>query len=161
MIRLPPRATLFPDTTLFRSAGLPSPSGTRPIRGRWRSTSVRGCSGSKDRRRSGHASGRTGDPPGCAILLAVLRRRAARSEEHTSELPSRQYLVCRLLLATTKWCSPFSTLPGRSYTLSLEPTSPDSPPTPVHVCTASPSPSAACIVMYPPPCSRFPSTISY
>src|SRR5258707_4380489 len=71
MIRRPPRSTLFPYTTLFRS--------NRPI-------------GKKDFARS--------------ILKALAANRAVRilidqnerSEEHTSELQSRQYLVCRLLL---------------------------------------------------------------
>src|SRR3712207_7576457 len=77
MIRRPPRSTLFPYTTLFRSDGAP-----------------------------GH------DAAGADHLAARLRpehgldarpcrphpRRLPRSEEHTSELQSRQYLVCRLLL---------------------------------------------------------------
>src|SRR3712207_6872308 len=83
MIRRPPRSTLFPYTTLFRS----------------------------------------GPPGGCQRSVCVLRRleyrlarciarlpdadraesfRACRSEEHTSELQSRQYLVCRLLLEKKK-----------------------------------------------------------
>src|SRR3712207_8547836 len=72
MIRRPPRSTLFPYTTLFRSARagaarVPQRQGGRPGRDRGR--------------RPRH------------------RRRRRRSEEHTSELQSRQYLVCRLLLA--------------------------------------------------------------
>src|SRR3712207_8383794 len=82
MIRRPPRSTLFPYTTLFRSTE--RPVGHRPVvvRRRW--------------------------PPGVRPDLAPLLKRAAiapkakgggpRSEEHTSELQSRQYLVCRLLL---------------------------------------------------------------
>src|SRR3712207_8490742 len=77
MIRLPPRSTLFPYTTLFRSAPL----------------------------QPGQAAGRRGGLP----LLHPRRRdgadpafRAERSEEHTSELQSRQYLVCRLLLEKKK-----------------------------------------------------------
>src|SRR5258707_4136665 len=66
MIRRPPRSTLFPYTTLFRSA----------LRG-----AVDGL----------HS--------GCAVLGG---RRIIRSEEHTSELQSRQYLVCRLLLEKKK-----------------------------------------------------------
>src|SRR5258707_9684408 len=68
MIRRPPRSTLFPYTTLFRS------------------TSMR--------------------PPIGEYLTALLRRLSIasrmRSEEHTSELQSRQYLVCRLLLEKKK-----------------------------------------------------------
>src|SRR3712207_8453249 len=75
MIRRPPRSTLFPYTTLFRSAG-----GARPGRSR------RGLPGrAVELRRAG--------PPGQPARLVP-----ARSEEHTSELQSRQYLVCRLLL---------------------------------------------------------------
>src|SRR5258707_2140307 len=69
MIRRPPRSTLFPYTTLFRS--------------------------------------REQDRSEREVLLALeqesdRRRRRSRSEEHTSELQSRQYLVCRLLLEKKK-----------------------------------------------------------
>src|SRR5438445_9677565 len=74
MIRQPPRSTLFPYTTLFRS-GSPVPG--RPDRP--------GGAGHEHRRAAG------GRPA-----------RGARSEEHTSELQSRQYLVCRLLLEKKK-----------------------------------------------------------
>src|SRR3712207_7986954 len=73
MIRRPPRSTLFPYTTLFRSApGSPSASTsmTRP-------------------------AGRAGPTATCG---PASRWSSRRSEEHTSELQSRQYLVCRLLL---------------------------------------------------------------
>src|SRR2546422_3742004 len=78
MIRRPPRSTLFPYTTLFRS--------TRPI--------CAPCSPAA-RRASGCAAC-TGTP----ARPAVLPRR--RSEEHTSELQSRLHLVCRLLLEKKK-----------------------------------------------------------
>src|SRR3712207_9115357 len=81
MIRRPPRSTLFPYTTLFRS-------GRRPGRRHLRS------------RRAGHP-GPDGDVPR-AGLRVPLGWGAARSEEHTSELQSRQYLVCRLLLEKKK-----------------------------------------------------------
>src|SRR3712207_8356320 len=79
MIRRPPRSTLFPYTTLFRS-----------VRGRTLMPTALG---------------------GPRVLLRRLREVMAepRSEEHTSELQSRQYLVCRLLLEkkktqpTTSW----------------------------------------------------------
>src|SRR2546429_5210977 len=75
MIRRPPRSTLFPYTTLFRSSRNNSPE-------TWKSAcaaanSSLGCSGPSWRER---------------ILTC------ARSEEHTSELQSRLHLVCRLLL---------------------------------------------------------------
>src|SRR3712207_7482369 len=77
MIRRPPRSTLFPYTTLFRS-NLPG-HGPGPLR--------RGL-----RALVGAAGGGAATPA----------RRRARSEEHTSELQSRQYLVCRLLLEKKK-----------------------------------------------------------
>src|SRR3712207_9006556 len=79
MIRRPPRSTLFPYTTLFRSAG-------EVADGRHRVGVVAVAVGrATDRRRSEQAG--VGE-----------RQRDRRSEEHTSELQSRQYLVCRLLL---------------------------------------------------------------
>src|SRR3712207_8249739 len=77
MIRRPPRSTLFPYTTLFRS-------------GRLQSAFDRGAV----REPGGPARRRTGARPSSGRI----RRDARRSEEHTSELQSRQYLVCRLLL---------------------------------------------------------------
>src|SRR3712207_6885771 len=79
MIRRPPRSTLFPYTTLFRSParGLASvPAACRPL----------------PRRRRAARSSRNN---GCG-------KEWRRSEEHTSELQSRQYLVCRLLLEKKK-----------------------------------------------------------
>src|SRR5947209_13682905 len=77
MIRRPPRSTLFPYTTLFRS---PPDRDETMIR---RANLARACATSVARRRN---------------ALRLLRR----SEEHTSELQSRQYLVCRLLLEKKK-----------------------------------------------------------
>src|SRR3712207_8599585 len=89
MIRRPPRSTLFPYTTLFRS---------RVVRRRH----VQPAAAARDPGRAGAAAA-AGPEPG-AVLRA--RRRGAvlreRSEEHTSELQSRQYLVCRLLLEKKK-----------------------------------------------------------
>src|SRR3712207_7198175 len=82
MIRRPPRSTLFPYTTLFRS------SGRCPHRGRVLPAD-----------RPQHASAHP-RPPRRRDVQG--RRTAARSEEHTSELQSRQYLVCRLLLEKKK-----------------------------------------------------------
>src|SRR3712207_8028294 len=97
MIRRPPRSTLFPYTTLFRSPQF--------------------------------ITGRLAPPPRLAVQVLVDDDRAQfravlkldadrlgrdierRSEEHTSELQSRQYLVCRLLLEKTKHISRY--LPGR------------------------------------------------
>src|SRR5258707_2077281 len=72
MIRRPPRSTLFPYTTLFRSLGLDASRG----------------------RQSRHAQG--------AVAPVAAGWARVRSEEHTSELQSRQYLVCRLLLEKKK-----------------------------------------------------------
>src|SRR3712207_8868422 len=81
MIRRPPRSTLFPYTTLFRSRTIDSSDHME------QSLSGKVCIV------TGAASG-----IGLAIVVEYLRRGAARSEKHTSELQSRQYLVCRLLL---------------------------------------------------------------
>src|SRR2546427_7507753 len=70
MIRRPPRSTLFPYTTLFRSRGRPCRTGPGPVRA---------------------AAGLPHGPVRAA-------RHSMRSEEHTSELQSQSNLVCRLLL---------------------------------------------------------------
>src|SRR5258707_2017708 len=84
MIRRPPRSTLFPYTTLFRSWWSPGTSAW-PQRQPGAGCSARGPQGAPDPEPA--AAG----PPVCG-----------RSEEHTSELQSRQYLVCRLLLEKKK-----------------------------------------------------------
>src|SRR3712207_8651534 len=95
MIRRPPRSTLFPYTTLFRSGRrgdrprpvlgpgpVPAPGGLlRPPPG------------------PGPPAGQAGGDP----LPGGRGGRGPRSEEHTSELQSRQYLVCRLLLEKKKY----------------------------------------------------------
>src|SRR3712207_8577753 len=92
MIRRPPRSTLFPYTTLFRSAAQPHADRLRGAGGRLQP------GGGACRRHLGRAQLRRGDGG-----VRVLRRpRRVRSEEHTSELQSRQYLVCRLLLEKKK-----------------------------------------------------------
>src|SRR3712207_8549441 len=81
MIRRPPRSTLFPYTTLFRSSLPRRPEGrTSRIVSSTRNTATALALGT--------ASAETCVPASCSM----------RSEEHTSELQSRQYLVCRLLL---------------------------------------------------------------
>src|SRR3712207_8779442 len=99
MIRRPPRSTLFPYTTLFRSGfhdrvlqvceGTPRGSGSRA------GLLVRDSAGVNA------AGSRTADERGAWV---------ARSEEHTSELQSRQYLVCRLLLEKKNHQSPYLAL---------------------------------------------------
>src|SRR3712207_8051477 len=91
MIRRPPRSTLFPYTTLFRSTAFSHGLGrTRRCR--------RGdlVAGERGRERSSHEGAGLSRP--------------ARSEEHTSELQSRQYLVCRLLLEKKKNTHKYSIL---------------------------------------------------
>src|SRR3712207_6990988 len=83
MIRRPPRSTLFPYTTLFRSL--------------WLGFEELWMDGYKGRSLFEHL--------GMSLLrvgAGFLTGAAARSEEHTSELQSRQYLVCRLLLEKKK-----------------------------------------------------------
>src|SRR3712207_8289741 len=86
MIRRPPRSTLFPYTTLFRSLALHRGHrrGARGHRRRLRLPRVR----------------RLAEVAGHGVRRAD--QDADRSEEHTSELQSRQYLVCRLLLEKKK-----------------------------------------------------------
>src|SRR2546422_5700255 len=80
MIRRPPRSTLFPYTTLFRSLRAVRGHGRARLAGRY----------------SGHARGPIRGEEG------MNRAKALRSEEHTSELQSRLHLVCRLLLEKKK-----------------------------------------------------------
>src|SRR5690606_42026517 len=85
MLRRPPRSTLFPYTTLFRSG--PAPAKPR----RWQYPSV------------GNSPGLQRPAGPCARCLRhPVRVPALRSEEHTSELQSRENLVCRLLLEKKK-----------------------------------------------------------
>src|SRR3712207_7089350 len=95
MIRRPPRSTLFPYTTLFRS--LPS---FRYGTGSCEPAKETGLEGPQQR------SSATQDPrstcPRSSTLAGFALLRHSRSEEHTSELQSRQYLVCRLLLEKKK-----------------------------------------------------------
>src|SRR3712207_8267934 len=92
MIRRPPRSTLFPYTTLFRS------SATSPTRPPTRKSEIWPTFLGY-----GARSGRTAGP--AEEVVSGGRSRVplgSRSEEHTSELQSRQYLVCRLLLEKKK-----------------------------------------------------------
>src|SRR3712207_8916301 len=94
MIRRPPRSTLFPYTTLFRSLAPPPLRLLRP--GRHRPVGDRQPD---ERVRREEVLQR----PGPRLLRrAADLSEAPRSEEHTSELQSRQYLVCRLLLEKKK-----------------------------------------------------------
>src|SRR3712207_7985648 len=95
MIRRPPRSTLFPYTTLFRSVH-PARLVGRDERERALEVLLVAGDGDVALLADGHAEARgRHDVPGVG---RGERRRVPRSEEHTSELQSRQYLVCRLLL---------------------------------------------------------------
>src|SRR5437762_5492271 len=87
MLRRPPAATLFPYTTLFRSR--------RSARGRYSRQPAPRCVPPR--------AARAAAPPRRTAPLPLLpAARRARSEEHTSELQSPMYLVCRLLLEKKK-----------------------------------------------------------
>src|SRR3712207_7659000 len=100
MIRRPPRSTLFPYTTLFRSRG--------------RRHDVRARGGGRRAARHSVAEGLAPRSAGRVVAEPALGLAAqgagrdevlehvSRSEEHTSELQSRQYIVCRLLLGKKK-----------------------------------------------------------
>src|SRR3712207_6916254 len=95
MIRRPPRSTLFPYTTLFRSR--------REVRlDRARAGSLERRDAAPPRVRVGSLERRLAPAWRAEGHIALPRERLERSEEHTSELQSRQYLVCRLLLEKKK-----------------------------------------------------------
>src|SRR2546422_1419783 len=89
MIRRPPRSTLFPYTTLFRSRHFRRAAGGAAVV------------------HLGRGRGDGGGAPG-------VEGRAGRSEEHTSELQSRLHLVCRLLLEKKKHCRPLGSKEGHA-----------------------------------------------
>src|SRR3712207_8163933 len=92
MIRLPPRSTLFPYTTLFRSHDGMHLTGLCPI----------GMIFVRSRGGVSHSPEEWSTKEDCAAGCGALFWTVLRSEEHTSELQSRQYLVCRLLLEKKK-----------------------------------------------------------
>src|SRR5947209_8799800 len=94
MIRRPPRSTLFPYTTLFRSGESPSDKQEKAL---------------LQMDRLLDSLGRVMEPE------QVGRWMKTRSEEHTSELQSRQYLVCRLLLEKKKHHIKSGTMSNRRY----------------------------------------------
>src|SRR3712207_8220542 len=94
MIRRPPKSTLFPYTTLFRSRPLPRLSTFR-VGKLDRAKRLRASRPPRPENSASHAGIAQGE---ISNSTARPRRRQSRSEEHTSELQSRQYLVCRLLL---------------------------------------------------------------
>src|SRR3712207_7749916 len=96
MIRRPPRSTLFPYTTLFRSLALRGGVTQRAggFRRGTRLTDTQRTNRGECKWQQQHRRWRR--------ILLLLPAIKARSEEHTSELQSRQYLVCRLLLEKKK-----------------------------------------------------------
>src|SRR5438046_7382269 len=101
MLRRPPRATLFPYTTLFRSVRrqLPDEARARP-------------EGPRRRGRGGLRRAR-------ALAALRARSRSLRSEEHTSELQSLTNLVCRLLLEKKKKKQKHTSPPPNKYKNNL------------------------------------------
>src|SRR5258707_3781007 len=101
MIRRPPRSTLFPYTTLFRSPNSTTSKAWEIVRDRGAHVSI-------------------------AVLIEAQMRHGMppmqRSEEHTSELQSRQYLVCRLLLEKKKKQYHLRTVQFRGHYSACSPT---------------------------------------
>src|SRR2546430_13308247 len=99
MIRRPPRSTLFPYTTLFRSRLRRAPAGCVPTAGR-----------------AAHRAAVPADRAARLGAVARMARGARRLEEHTSELQSQSNLVCRLLLEKKKHNNTYSRSLSTSYT---------------------------------------------
>src|SRR3712207_8698664 len=102
MIRRPPRSTLFPYTTLFRS----QPGRRRRLELQLGQRRSQVQTGAADDDRAAAGADRRVDLRVCTLSEPTSRERLRhwRSEEHTSELQSRQYLVCRLLLEKKSGC---------------------------------------------------------
>src|SRR2546430_11854678 len=101
MIRRPPRSTLFPYTTLFRSGAAAAGRLVPKVRG------TRGCALVGSRRplafdRRSEEAAHTSPADGSDGLCVYVSKPLPRSEEHTSELQSQSNLVCRLLLENKK-----------------------------------------------------------
>src|SRR3712207_8405692 len=99
MIRRPPRSTLFPYTTLFRSRSRAASYGQDDVPAKAEEKAANcAAKGESPAKGTSTGSGRysVSEPPAVWPIVST------RSEEHTSELQSRQYLVCRLLLEKKK-----------------------------------------------------------
>src|SRR3712207_8525325 len=97
MIRRPPRSTLFPYTTLFRSRDRSS-----SVSRAHECLSANLLQTSREARVQSREIDQGAERWGCSGFASRTARFSRRSEEHTSELQSRQYLVCRLLLEKKK-----------------------------------------------------------
>src|SRR5689334_23956746 len=97
MLRRPPRSTLFPYTTLFRSRAHPASRRVAP--GTVVAARADGDDAVRAWRLQGHGAARAGAG---GVRRARVPRSSSRSEEHTSELQSQFHLVCRLLLEKKK-----------------------------------------------------------
>src|SRR3712207_8952569 len=102
MIRPPPRSTLSPYTTLFRSTADPTRQARRAAAKHGHAEPAGRAVLPRAHRLPGAASAATSGFPALAHGVQLYARLPPRSEEHTSELQSRQYLVCRLLLEKKK-----------------------------------------------------------
>src|SRR3712207_8795699 len=100
MIRRPPRSTLFPYTTLFRSTAVPRL--LMVLKNKPKQSGVRGGAPRDAPGLTSHRPHPRGSCTGQGSPFLPPPAPAGRSEEHTSELQSRQYLVCRLLLEKKK-----------------------------------------------------------
>src|SRR5258708_21652654 len=100
MIRRPPRSTLFPYTTLFRSPQIPPSIANLPL-SRSKVTIAAGMMESHIRTKIA-AEAQQFMPEKSITDVEALRSSCGRSEEHTSELQSPDHLVCRLLLEKKK-----------------------------------------------------------
>src|SRR5688572_32019444 len=100
MLRRPPRSTLFPYTTLFRSVCLDQPGVLHSLAGFFASRGV----DIGDISTRTYSAAHTGAPMFSVYMVVHVPTRIhiARSEEHTSELQSQSNLVCRLLLEKKK-----------------------------------------------------------
>src|SRR3712207_7851550 len=99
MIQRPPRSTLFPYTTLFRSLALIVGAVAASTDAAAVFATLRGLRLRRSLRSTLELESGTNDP---VVVILVVALSESRSEEHTSELQSRQYPVCRLLLEKKK-----------------------------------------------------------
>src|SRR2546429_5637537 len=130
MIRRPPRSTLFPYTTLFRSLAAVTAITAAPLHG------PIGAIGPERRRAPARPRRAVTHPdriPGAHARSPLGRRARKRSEEHTSELQSRLHLVCRLLLEKQKKTTNVNTSPSSSKD------TPATPPLPSTAITHKPT----------------------